>query len=86
MNSIVVRRRQADAQRTASDIVVHVEDAKRTARALREILHDFQRDRGRGIWSDADPELLVDGIVVARLRIHEAIDELVDRILERLRS
>ncbi len=66
--------------------MVQVADAKRTARALREILHDYQRDRGRGIWSDADPELLVDGVVVARLRVHEAIDELVDRRLERVRS
>lgn len=85
MSRIIVRRRQADAARTASDIVVPVTDAKRTARALREILHDAQRDRGRGVWSDADPEVLVDDSVVGRLREQHAIDELVDRVLERVR-
>jgi hypothetical protein len=72
--NIIVRRRQADANRTASDIVVQLEDEKGTARAL------------RGLWSDADPEVLVDGIVVARLRTREAIEDLVDLVLERFHS
>ncbi len=84
VSQIVIRRRQADANRTASEIVVPVMDKKRTARTLRGILHDAQRDRGRGLWSDADPEVLVDGTVVARLRRQEAIEELVERVLERL--
>ena len=83
MTEIVVRRRQADADRTPSEIVVHFSDRRRTAADLRAILFDLQRERGRGVWSDADPELLVGGSVVARLRRREAIEELVERVLER---
>lgn len=83
MGEIVVRRRQNDTSRTASEIVVSAKDKGRAATTLREILHAAQRDRGRGLWSDADPEILVDGSVIALLREHEIIAELVEHVLRR---
>jgi hypothetical protein len=44
----------------------------------------MQRERGRGRWSDADPEILVDGSLAGRLRTHETIEEFVDQVLERV--
>jgi hypothetical protein len=81
VGQIVVRRRQNDTSRTAREIVVAVMDKGRAAMALREILCTAQRDRGRGLWSDADPEILVDGSVIGRLRKHEIITELVEHVL-----
>jgi len=83
VGEIVVRRRQNGASRTASEIVVSAKDKGRAATTLKEILHTAQRDRGRGLWSDADPEILVDGSVIARLRKHEIIAELIEHVLQR---
>lgn len=83
MREIVVRRRQNDVSRTASEIVISVMDKDRAATTLKEILHRAQCDRGRGLWSDADPEILVDGSVIGRLRKHEIIAELIEHVLQR---
>jgi hypothetical protein len=85
MSDIVIRRRQTDGPRTVSEIVVPVTDKTRTGRSLTEFLYGVQRERGRGLWSDADPEVLVNGSAVGRLRKHEAIEELVEHILECVR-
>lgn len=83
MGEIVIRRRQNDTSRTAREIVVSVMDKGHAATTLKEILHTAQRDRGRGLWSDADPEILVDGSVIGRLRKHEIIAELIEHVLRR---
>lgn len=83
MSEIVIRRHRADVSRTPSEVVLAVTDRKRTAASLREVLGGMQRDRGRGLWSDADPEVLVDGAVVGCMRSREAIGDLVDHVLER---
>ncbi len=84
MAEIVVRRRQADPSRTASDMAVPLADRRHAARTLRSILHVMQRERGQGLWSDADPEVLIDGAFAGRLRKQGSVEELVTQVLERL--
>jgi len=83
MSEIVVRRYQADLSRTASEVVLAATDRWHAAASLREVLGGMQRDRGQGLWSDSDPEVLVDGAVVGRMRRQEAIEDLVDYVVER---
>jgi len=51
---------------------------------VKKVLLNLQRERGRGAWSNADPEVLLGGSVVGRLREREAIDEFAAHILERV--
>jgi len=83
MKEIVIRRHQADASRTSSEVVLAATDRTHIALNLKEILGGMQRDRGRGLWSDSDPEVLVDGAVVGLVRRHEAIDALVEYVVQR---
>ena len=85
MSEIVVRRTQGDAKHTPSDIVVPVTERKLTGRRLKEILQTVQRERGKGVWSNADPEVLVDGFVIGRVRDLDSIEQLVEIALERAR-
>jgi hypothetical protein len=82
MAEIVIRRRHADPSRTAADVVIRAGEKGHTERSLKVILYGMQRERGRGPWSDADPEVLVDGAVAGRLRMQESADELIARVLE----
>ncbi len=84
LSTIVIRRRQTVAGGTAHETTVEVTDRRGTAFALRKVLHDAQHDRGRGPWSDADPKVLVGGSVIARLREHDLVEDLVERVLEHL--
>jgi hypothetical protein len=86
MAEIVIRRRRATADRMVNEIVVPVTDRKLAASRLHAILHDVQRERGSDAWSDADPEVLVDGAAVGRLRRHETIEDLVKHVLEWVRD
>jgi hypothetical protein len=83
VSEVVIRRRQVDAGRPV-DLLIPITDKRSTAVKLREILHDMQRDRGRGRWSQPDPEILVEGSLAGRLRTHETIEEFVDQVLERV--
>lgn len=84
MNRIVVRRKRIDTQNTVNDLEVPVTDRTRTAMSLKEILDKMQRERGRGPWSDADPEVLVDGCFAGRLRRGESIEDLMNHIVEQV--
>ena len=82
-SGIVIRRTQAGAGAQVY-LLVPITDKRSTAIKLREILHDMQRERGRGRWADADPEILVEGSLAGRLRTHSTIEEFVDQLLERV--
>lgn len=82
--ALVIRRRQADVSRTIREVTVAVTDRRRTAKGLEEVLHHMQRERGKGLWSDADPEVLVGASLAGRLRQGETIEELVSHVLERV--
>jgi hypothetical protein len=77
MYRITVRRQQANAERSISDFVIHGEDAKKVAGHLREFLRVAQGERGKGVWSDADPEVWIDGTFVGRLERDGDIASLV---------
>lgn len=81
MAKILIRRRQAGAARSV-DVMFPAADRRQTDEGLHAILQGMQLERGRGTWSDADPEILIDGAFAGRLRRREVIGELVERILE----
>lgn len=82
--ALVIRRRQADATRTLHEVTVTVTDRRHTAKGLEVVLHNMQRERGKGFWSNADPEVLVGASLVGRLRQGETIEELVNHVVERV--
>jgi hypothetical protein len=67
MHHITVRRQQADEARSPSDFVVNAEDAKKLDCHLRDVLRIAQVERGKGVWSDADPEVWIGATFVGRL-------------------
>jgi hypothetical protein len=64
---VTVRRHQADEARSVHDFVIHGESAKALDRHLRSVLRTAQAERARGVWSDEDPEVWIDGAIVGRL-------------------
>jgi hypothetical protein len=58
MHQVTVRRWQADQARSTSDFVD----------AAQDILRMAQAERGKGVWSDTDPEVWIGAAFVGRLR------------------
>jgi hypothetical protein len=67
MHRITVRRLQANEDRSISDFVIQAETTSKLEHQLREFLKRSQHERGKGVWSDADPEVWIEGSFVGRL-------------------
>ncbi len=70
MHRITVRRHQANEANedgSTSDFVIQAETTALLERRLREFLSRSQHERGSGVWSDADPEVWIEGTFVGRL-------------------
>lgn len=83
MSEIVIRRYQGDESHSSSEIMIRpTTDGRKTAAQLRGILRTEQQERGTGVWSDADPEVLVGDALVGRVHGFEDIDGLVKTVLD----
>ena len=82
-SEIVVSRPRTDGT-PAIEMIVAVIGRRQTAQRLREALYEAQRGRGRGPWSDTDSLVRVGGELVGRVRSHENIEDLVERVLDRI--
>jgi hypothetical protein len=67
MHRIAVRRRQAHEGPSVREFVIQADTTAKLERQLREFLTVSQHERGTGGWSDADPEVWIEGSFVGRL-------------------
>jgi hypothetical protein len=82
MLQITVRRYQADAARSHNDFVLRGDDATRVAGNLEGTLRTAQEERGRGLWSEADPEVWLGVTLVGHLARGGDAAQLARRIME----
>jgi hypothetical protein len=67
MLRITVRRHQGNEERSRNDFVVRGEDPKKVERQVRDLLRTAQTQRGTGIWSGADPQVLLGNTLIGQL-------------------
>jgi hypothetical protein len=82
MHQITVRRYQADEARSHNDFVLNGDDAKRVAGNLEGTLRTAQEERGRGLWSDADPEVWLGTTLVGHLGPGGDVAQLARQVME----
>ena len=85
-HQVTVRRHQADAARLRSDFVVNADDAKNLGGHLRDLLRTAQAERGKGVWSDADPEVWMGSTLVGRLGPDGDAAQLARQAMEQLNA
>ena len=81
MADITIRRYQADLARSHNDFVVLGRDAKDLDRHLRDSLRLAEAERGKGVWSQEDPEVWIGGRCVGRLERGGDIADLARRAM-----
>jgi hypothetical protein len=86
MHHITVRRLQADEARSPSDFVVSAENTKKLDGHLRDLLKTAQAERGKGVWSTADPEVWMGESFVGRLGRDGDIAQLASRAMDSLNA
>lgn len=86
MHQITVRRYQADEARSHNDFVLKGDDAKRVGGNLEDTLRTAQEERGRGLWSDADPEVWFGTTLVGHLEPGGDVAQLARRVMEVCRN
>jgi hypothetical protein len=86
MHHITVRRLQADEARSPSDFVVNAENTRKLDGHIHDLLKTAQAERGKGVWSNADPEVWMDENLVGRLGRDGDIAQLVRRAMDSLNA
>lgn len=82
MHQITVRRYEADEARSHNDFVLTGDDARRVGANLEDTLRTAQKERGRGLWSDADPEVWFGTTLVGHLGPDDDVAQLTRRVRE----
>jgi hypothetical protein len=83
MVGIVVRRHEANAERTAHDQPIDDVNAEQVKRDLWSVLWNAHRERGVGVWDNSDPEVCVDDRCIGRLSLGAEIGEIVRLVIAR---
>jgi hypothetical protein len=84
MHRITVRRHQANSERSHSDFVVQADTAAKLDGQLRDFLRLTQHERGKGVWSEADPEVWIEGTFIGRLQRDGDVAQLAREAVVRL--
>jgi hypothetical protein len=84
MHRIAVRRRQANEGLSVREFVIQADTTMKLERQLREFLSISQHERGSGVWSDADPEVWIEGSFVGRLSPEGDVERLAREALVQL--
>jgi len=81
--NLFVGRHQADEAHSPSDVVIRDGPPKTVERQLRSVLCSEQRERGIGVWSNADLEVWSGDTLVGFVGPDGGIEDLVKRTMHR---
>ena len=83
MVGIVVRRHEANLERTVRDQLIEQVDSEQIERDLWAVLWNAHRERGVGVWDNSDPEVWVDDRCIGRLSLGAEIGAIVRLVMAR---
>jgi hypothetical protein len=81
MVGIVVRRHEANQERTSHDHPIDEVNSEQIKRDLWAVLWNAHCQRGVGVWDNSDPEVWVDDRCIGRLSLGAEIGEIVRLVI-----